>query len=465
MKNKNAQSLKKNLLLSISVQIISLLVSFVMNLVVPKFIPELEYAHWQTYILYVGYVGVLHFGLLDGIVLRYSQYNYDEIDKPRLRSQFKLLLFINTVLMILTAVFTCYVCVDETRYIFLFVAIGILTKNLFTYTSYTFQITNRISKYCILVISQRVFYGIMTIFLLILKVNRFEFYCLADLCGDLFGFIVGYFYNKGLYFGRSISIIESIKEFKLNIEAGIMLLIANWTSTLLIGSAKMIVQWHWDALLFGKISFSFSLSNLFLTFVNAISVVLFPSLKRMDKDKLPQLYMKIRNAISPLLFLAMLFYYPGCLILDIWLPKYHDSLTYLGILMPIIIYTSKVSLLTNNYLKAYREEKKMLIINVISVVIAVAFYSFSAYWFDDVNLLLIMIVFSIMLRSIASELVVMKIINIKMIKDFIIEGIMTSVFILCTNIMSFKLGFCIYLVALIVYAVIYRNSFSQYKRI
>ena len=34
--------------------------------------------------VHVGYVGVLHFGLLDGIVLRYSQYDYDELDKPRI---------------------------------------------------------------------------------------------------------------------------------------------------------------------------------------------------------------------------------------------------------------------------------------------------------------------------------------------------------------------------------------------
>ena len=77
--------IKRNIGLSVIAQIISLAVSFIMNLVLPKFISEYQYALWQTYLLYVGYVGILHFGLLDGIVLRYSQYDYEELDKVRIR--------------------------------------------------------------------------------------------------------------------------------------------------------------------------------------------------------------------------------------------------------------------------------------------------------------------------------------------------------------------------------------------
>ena len=84
--------IKKNVGLSVSAQVISLAVSFIMNLILPKFISEYQYALWQTYLLYIGYVGILHFGLLDGIVLRYSQYDYDELDKPKIRSQFQCLL-------------------------------------------------------------------------------------------------------------------------------------------------------------------------------------------------------------------------------------------------------------------------------------------------------------------------------------------------------------------------------------
>ena len=87
-----------NVIISLTVQIVSLAVGFVLNLVVPKFIDEYQYSYWQTYLLYVGYVGVLHFGLLDGLVLRYSQYDYEEIDKEAVRSQFKVLFFFTMTL-------------------------------------------------------------------------------------------------------------------------------------------------------------------------------------------------------------------------------------------------------------------------------------------------------------------------------------------------------------------------------
>ena len=44
-----------------------------------------------------------------------------------------------------------------------------------------------------------------------------------------------------------------------------------------------------------------------LHFVTAISVVLFPSIKRLDSDRLPDLYKSIRDGISPLLLLVLIF--------------------------------------------------------------------------------------------------------------------------------------------------------------
>ena len=455
-------SIKRNIVLSVAVQAISLIVSFILNLILPKFISELEYSHWQAYVLYSGYVGVLHFGILDGLVLRYSQYDYDELDKPRIRSQFVLLLLLYSALSSI-AVLTALIFVGGvSKQILILVAAAIISKNVFTYSSYTLQITNRIDKYAMLILVQRLFYGISIVALIAMHTKHFAAYCLCDICADLFGCIVIYKYNSKLYFGKLIGLKAALYEAKENIAAGIMLLIANWSNNFLVGSAKMIVQWHWDELTFGKVSFSFSMSNLFLAFVTAISVVLFPSLKRMDKDKLPKMYMSIRNAISPLLFFAMLFYFPGCFILERWLPKYQPSLVYLGILLPIIIYTSKVSLLTNNYLKAYRKERAMFLINVISVAIACGVFAFCAYVADDLTVLLITIVLAVMLRSVVSEIVVMKIIGIKMVSDFIIEAAMTLIFVLCAKLLPLMAGFAVYLVFLAVYIYFYRESIKPY---
>ena len=51
------KKLAKNVLISVIAQVISLAVSFVMGLIVPKFIDGYSYAYWQLYLLYVSYVG------------------------------------------------------------------------------------------------------------------------------------------------------------------------------------------------------------------------------------------------------------------------------------------------------------------------------------------------------------------------------------------------------------------------
>ena len=254
----------RNVALSVIAQIISLSVSFILTLIVPKFIDELQYAYWQTYVLYVGYVGVLHFGLLDGLVLRYSKLDYDEIEKGRVLSQFLFMLAI--LLTIITAVvMTVLFCVHGTNQtLFILVAVGMLTKNIVTYGSYMFQITNRISKYVILVISQRLAYGCIVVLLLVLHVNDFYWYCIADLCSDCVAIFIAMLFNREVFFGKPIRIGGALKELKTNISAGIILMLANWSAMLMTSGAKMIIEWRWDELVFGKVSFAFSVSNVFL---------------------------------------------------------------------------------------------------------------------------------------------------------------------------------------------------------
>ena len=446
--------------MSVSAQAISLIVSFVINLVVPKVIDEYQYAYWQSYLLYISYVGLLHFGLLDGIVLRYSQFDYDELDKPRIRSQFAVLLVTDAALAALTIISAALTAGGVTKTVIILVALGIVTRNVFTYTSYSFQITNRINRYATLIVSQRVFYGVGIVVLLACGIKEFYWFCVIDLCADLFGILLGSVFNKGLYFGRLIEFKEILKETGTNVSSGILLLIANWASQFMTGSAKMIVQFRWDALMFGKVTFAFSVSNLFLNFVAAISVVLFPSLKRMDQEELPRVYKSIRGIISPVLFVVLILYFPGCWILKMWLPKYTASLRYLGILLPIIVFSSKVSLLTNNYLKAYRQERKMLYINVASMAGGVLIYLLCGYVFNSLPLLLISLVLVIMVRSIVSEIVVMQIIDIRFYKEFIVETVMTMAFMLIANYMELLPGAAVYLVLLAAYCVINRKDIS-----
>ncbi len=464
-KPQTVNKVAKNMALSLSAQVISLCVSFLMGFIVPKFIDGYQYAYWQTYLLYVGYVGIFHFGLLDGIVLRYSKYDYDEIDRGRVRSQFQLLLTGCSLIFLVGCLIAFLTGSPIDRHILVLVAAGVITKNIFSYTSFSFQITNRISYYALIVMVQRLAYALVIVGLIFGGVNNFLWFCVADLVGDLVGTLLGAVFNRGMYFGKSLSPREALKEARTNMAAGIFLTIANFSSIFLLGGAKMVSEWRFDELTFGKIAFAFSLTNIFLTCIAAVSVVLFPSLKRMQEAELPDLYGKIRGAISPLLFVVLLLYFPMCFVLRRWLPNYTESLTFLGVLLPIVIFASKVNLLTNNYLKAYRREKSLLAVNAIAIAIGFSLFLLSAYIFQSLDLLLFSVVFISIGTSVASELLVSRIIHRRFIRDMIIEFLMAAVFIAAAryiSAISLLYGLLAYLAATVIYFILYRKTVMSF---
>ena len=454
------KKLAKNITISIVAQIVSVLVSFLAGFIVPKFIDELQYSYWRTFSLYYSYVSLLQLGLLSGIVLRYSQYDYEELDKTRIRSQFQLLLIFTTCIALIICVVSVFAFDEMMRQVIILVAIGVITNNSFTYTTLIFQMTNRISKYVFIVIVRRVIYAAILGALLICRVNNFTWYCVAELVGEVCGIGLGFIINRDLYLGKGIGVKECLIEAKINISFGVSLLIANFASNYIIGGAQMVVQWSADSLVFGQVSFAFSISNIFMTFVTAISTVIFPSLKRTSPDRLPDIYEKIRCYVSIILFFVVIFYFPGCWILEKWLPNYSSSLVYLGIVLPFIIFTTKVNLLTNNYLKAFRKERLILAINVVSVVIAFALYILGAYVFDSLEFILYAVVLMAMIQSVVSEIIVMKIIKKKFVLDFVIELAMTLAFILFVEFLDRWWACLAYACVLIVYAIIYHKSIA-----
>ena len=192
------KTILKNCFLSVLVQFVSLFTTFVLGFIVPKFVDELNYAYWQAYTLYATYTGVLHFGILDGLILRYSGTDYADFDKKKMRSQLAVVFGLNLVTAVVISAVSSQV-LDWNYFLILSIfALAVVTKNVFLYFSYALQIANRVKPYAAIVIIQKGVYLVGVAALLIAGVQDFYWYCLADIVGDVVGIIVGAAFNKGL---------------------------------------------------------------------------------------------------------------------------------------------------------------------------------------------------------------------------------------------------------------------------
>ena len=219
---------------------------------------------------------------------------------------------------------------------------------------------------------------------------------------------------------------------------------SNIASTLIIGTVRMGIERTWDVATFGKVSLTLSISNLMMTFINAIGIVIFPMIKQMKEKHIPLIYKALRDYLMVLMLGVMLLYYPLRFFLDGWLPAYNDSLKYMALVFPMSIFEGKMSLLINTYLKALRMERVILGVNVLTMLCSFALTILTTIVFKNIELAIGSIVLLLMFRCFLAEFLLSKRLNVEIVKDVFLEVAMALIFIVTGWTLSILLGFLIY---------------------
>lgn len=455
------KELLKNMSYTLTSNFITLAVSTILVLVVPKFIGVEEYGYWQLYIFYATYVGVLTFGWADGIYLRYGGIDYNELDKKLFHSQ--LLMAFLLQLLIFCVIFFYTILISDVNKIFIFraLAVCLVLFNMRGFILYILQDTNRIREYAFVNSAGRIIYFILVIAALLIDRKDYKLLIVADLIGRLISLLVGMFYIKDIIFEKTNTFFWSFREAWTNISVGIKLMIANFAGMLIIGVVRYGIQWKWGVSIFGKVSLTLSISNFVMTFVSAVSLVLYPTLRRLGKDKTKSLYPDIRNIVIILLCLALIAYYPIAYVLPKWLPKYSDSLTYLAIIFPMFVYQGKFDLLINTFMKTFRFERGLLKVNMLTVIFSVLCTLLNVFVIKLVPSTMFSIVLILWFQSTLGELYLTNKLQIKIGKDIFLETIIILVFMISSWYLNLVQGFCLFIVLMLLVMLFCRKDIQR----
>lgn len=402
---KKSNSLKNmfrsNLIYAFSAQVISLAVSLLISIIVPKFLGITEYALWQVFIFYTNYVSFGQIGIVDGLYLKLGGRNYEELDYRQLGSQFyffSLFQIIISIVIIVSAY--CGLGVTEKFFVFLFVAIYLVVYNISRFLGLIFQAVNNTKWFSIATMIDRIVILILgAIAILSRKVFWYGF-AVIYLMGVTVSLTYTFYKGKKIVICKSkISFRESILDMGDSMRIGVNLMISNLAGTLILGCGRQFVEFKWGLDTFGMISFALSITNFFLLFINQISLVMFPALRKIDENTGKTIFNKLNRGVSILSPIVYLFYIPVSFVLAKWLPQYTISLSYLMILMPICVFDGKMQMIYTTYLKVLRMERSLLKINLFSLVLSLICCSISVFILNDMNLLLIFLVLIILIRS------------------------------------------------------------------
>lgn len=454
LRGKSVQRFFKNFTYSFMANCIVMLSTAIITFGFPKKMGIESYAWFQLFLLYVGYAGIFHLGICDGLYIKIAGKKYSELNSESIRLQFWIMNLVQVVVMFIVACTIQWSNIEgEKRIVLGSSCVYIILTNAGTFLSYVLQATERLREFSIYTVLNKSIYLLCALFILIVWKSdiTFEELIIANILGVLVALVYGIFVTKCIVFGRISDIYEYIQETIDNMQCGFKLLVANIAGILMNGITRMGIEKHWDIATFGKVSLALSMSQLLSVFINSVSIVFFPILNRIDDEKKVEVYGEIRNVLVTLVCGVLIFYYPINSILKMWLPSYSESLEYMAILLPICIFSSKNSLLITNYMKALRMEKEILFTSILSVVLSFGVTCLCVFVLDNLIFAIIGLLFLTVFKSILSELLLSKRIGIIIWKNIIWECVLATGFVYSNWCIKGIKGMLAYLLIYIVY--------------
>lgn len=366
-----SNSLFKNFSYSFAANILNLLVRTAYVFFLPKLIGVEDFGYWQLYFLYTQFMHFCHMGLVDGVYLKIGGFIYETIKKGKLISQFSVLILFSIAFALLLNAASLLTTDNSNKIFILFiVSLDLLVMLPRTLLSVIFQATAKIRELTLAMLSEVLVSFIIVCLLLMCGIKDYHIIILADFFGRIVSLGVSLALLPEFFYVKLPSKQDFLRSIAY-IKIGVFLLMANMAGMLVLSIIRLCIEYKWGIIVFSKISLSFSLSNMVMVGISAGSLVLFPYLKRMSKDKFEKSYVAIKEVLTLFLLFLLTFYYPASKILELWLPKYVDSFRYLAILAPMCLCEAQLSLVYNNYLKAIRKERMIFKINMLTVLLAV----------------------------------------------------------------------------------------------
>lgn len=456
----NLSKLAKDFSIAATAQALSLVLSFALSFFVPKFLEVEEFGYWQLFVFYSSYSGFLTLGLNDGVYLLNGGTERGRIDKSSVSSQF----LVSVALQATIAVFVALIaitCFEQQRQwvVFLF-AVYTLLYNLSGYLGYLFQAMNETRLFSLSTILAKGTYFIPLFALLCIRADSFVPYAVFYTAAQAAALLYCLYNARDILCAEKLTARAALGEAKHSASVGIKLMLANISSMLILGSMRFLADMFWGVEVFGEISFSLSLVNLFIVFVSQLAMVLFPALRQLRKRQLDQLFSAMRIFLGIALPAAYLLSYPIRAFVSWWLPQYSASLAYFSLLLPICVFDSKMSLLGTTFFKVLRKEGYLLFLNACSVAASLSLSLFGILFVNNATFVLLSAVLVIMVRSFTAELFLAKDEHMgsPSIKLILSEVGTTAIYLLAASFLDMTTSLVVTCAAYTIHLVINRRS-------
>lgn len=468
-KNRDKTFVRNVLVVAIS-NVLTLIVGVLSGFIIPKIMGVEDYGYYKIFTLYISYIGIFHFGFIDGIYLFYAGKNYSELDKEQFKLFTRFIIIFQFIsMLIITTISLCFVN-SAYGFIFLFVGINLFLCNITTYYQFISQITFRFNELAIINTIRSILniISILIVYLMYIYIETNLFYKTYIFIYTLINFILllWYFYRyNDITFGKKISLKENKKFIKTLFKLGFPLLLSNFVGILILNIDRQFVSILFDTYTYGIYAFAYSMLNLVTTAIAAVSTVLYPSLKSKEEDELKMSYNGLVGMIAIIVSLCLFAYFPLEFIVKYFLPQYIKSLDVFKIIFPSLLFNTSVSVVISNYYKSLGDIKKYFHITILVLILSIIANIVAYFILPNPLSISMASVIIMIIWYLISELIIYKKWKISFLNNFLYQIIISIVFYLTAfYIENIYIAAVIYLSTFIIITIIVQRK-SCYKLI
>lgn len=399
--NFSVQAFSSDVLIYSFGQAVLLILGVVQSLIIPKYLSTSEYGYWQLFLLYTTYTGILHFGFLEGILIRWAGRDIESF-REEIPTAFRFILLEQGVIVVvlIMVVEVSHLSPKET---ILAVLANAIIYNLLAYFLFIAQATKRFK----LVTATNIGRGLLfTIFLLLMFFSGYFSYFSLILATMITGLIILFLF---IFLTRDYLIFHGtdgkflLQYGKINIEIGIFILLGNLTALVFATTDRLTVGAFFSITQFAIYTFAMSMCNLATIFLQAVAQVFFPYLSGSSTETRIKAY----NLLKPILIIfwaaVIAAYFPISIWIRHYLPNYSNSLPLLAILLCTVGFSGQINILHANFFKVYRKQKEYFIFAGISLIVASTLNLFAVYLFGTLKAVAITVVICFSLWYLLNE--------------------------------------------------------------
>lgn len=347
-----------------SASALSLAISIVTLLLIPKVMSVDDFGYWQLYIFYLGYAGFAHLGMLDGLYLEYGGRQLEDLPQRTLRGQFTILMGLQLLGAVALVILGVQVGDPHHRFVLFSTALGLVAVNLRMYFMRLLQAVGKLKHYAVLMVTDRLLFISTVVALLLFKQLTIERMLVVDVVARFAALALAIVMFRSLALGVLPAWKKAFTASRVSIAIGLPLLASGVANLLVPGFMRISIERGWPISEFGKTSLALSVLGLLTTLIATVGTTLFPELRRMDAEQQLRTYQRLRSMILTLGLLILPMYYVAALFILIWLPQYRDSVLFLALLFPAILFETRTNVINIPFCNALRRERQMLLANL-----------------------------------------------------------------------------------------------------